>query len=61
MRIRRHHQAVQLNLLQTRPRLPAWASLPERCRQEVVVLLLALLEQHAATGPAGEAVGDDDE
>lgn len=32
-----------------------------RCRQEVVPLLMALLEQHAALGPTGGGYGDDDE
>jgi len=61
MQTRRRQHTLQLSLLQTRPCLPAWSSLPERSRQEVVALLMTLLEQHAATAAAGGRHGDDDE
>ena len=57
----RRGPTVQLNLLHARPCLPAWSTLPERCRQEVVALLVELLKQHAPTGAAAGGSGDDDE
>jgi len=61
MNKRRRRHAVQLNLLHSRPCLPAWSSLPETCRQEVIALLVELLKQHAPTRAAVVASGDDDE
>lgn len=58
---RRRRPAFQLNLLHARPCLPAWSTLPERCRQEVVALLVALLKQHAPTSAATVGSGDEDE
>jgi hypothetical protein len=58
---RRRRQAVQLTLLHARPCLPAWSALPERCRQEVVALLVELLKQYAPTSAATVGSGDDDE
>ncbi len=61
MRKQRRPQAVQLNLLHRRPRVPAWSSLPEACREEVVAVLVDLLKQHAPTGATKVGNGDDDE
>jgi len=58
---RRRSHAVQLNLLQSRPCLPAWSSLPEMCRQEIVELLGELLKQHVQTSAAAAGSGGDDE
>jgi hypothetical protein len=61
MRKRRRPQSVQLNLLHRRPCLPAWSSLPARCRQEVVTLLVELLKQHVSIRATAAMRGDDDE
>jgi hypothetical protein len=58
---RRRRQAFQLNLLHARPCLPAWSTLPERCRQEAVALLVELLKQQAPTSATTAGSGDDDE
>ena len=61
MRKQRRPQTVQFNLLHRRPRVPAWSSLPEACREDVVALLVDLLKQHAPTGATKAGNGDDDE
>ena len=44
---RRRRQQLQLHLLHSPIRLPAWSGLPKACRDEVVALLAELLREHS--------------
>jgi hypothetical protein len=50
----------QLVLLEKRPTLPAWNTLPAECRNEVLRILVRMLRDVVAGAPRGAAeVGDE--
>ena len=61
MNKRRRRQQAQLNLPQPRISHPEWSSLPESCRDEIVVLLAEVLRQHAKPKAGAAARGGSDE
>lgn len=61
MKKRHRPRVVQMNLLQPRPCLPAWSSLPETCRTEAGALLVQIFEQHMRADVSDAAKGVDDE
>jgi hypothetical protein len=54
-------QQVELDLLHSHINLPAWKSLPESCRDEVVALIVELLRQHAKPRAGAPKPGGRDE
>jgi hypothetical protein len=60
MNKRRDHQDPQMNLLHPRPQAPAWATLPDRCREEVIVILCQMLEEHARAAVEAPIGGTDE-
>jgi hypothetical protein len=63
MNKRRRRQQAQLHLPHSRIHLPAWNSLPESCRDEVVALLakFLILRRHAKPKAGAGARGGSDE
>lgn len=46
---RRKQKRWQMTLMERAPALPAWTSIPESCRRELIDLLTQLLLQHSET------------
>jgi hypothetical protein len=50
-----------MSLVHPRPRLPAWEKLPDKCRDEIVLLLAQLIREHVRTVLGAGAKGQFDE
>ncbi len=55
------NRPIQISLVYQHPRLPVWEGMPDRCREELVLILAQMLKEHVHVLVDATASEQDDE